>query len=193
MKPLPAGGSPEHHHLLHHRSGALRHDPAWLTPPTPRGHFASGEGSARATAAISRIDTRSRSLQRPDRRTSTSINAVDPVCLNACRSSAYPLRHQPKSEIPIAPRVRPAGSCMRGFRTPAAPETLHHVGRSACPGTVPEPAVRQPSREYGARSPKNELPCASSFPSPLSAPRWDNYPLHAVSIDMNLHLAPTQP
>ena len=68
-----------------------------------------------------------------------------------------------------------------------------HVGRSACPGTVPEPAVRQPSREYGARSPKNELPCASSFPSPLSAPRWDNYPLHAVSIDMNLHLAPTQP
>lgn len=44
---------------------------------------------------------------------------------------ANPPKPKPKSSNPHKAQLRTAGSCMRGFRTPPAPETLHQGGRWA--------------------------------------------------------------
>jgi hypothetical protein len=99
-----------------------------------------------------------RSLMSFTRQTATMTRACPPVLASATTPGgkmrnrprhqrlaaprANPPKPKPKSSNPHSDLLRTAGSCMRGFRTPPAPETLHRSGRCAGCSRVPKADFR---------------------------------------------------
>lgn len=144
-RPSSAGASRAPRRPPARHTGRPPHDPAWAITATPRCPRASGDGLPCAGRHHRPHDEPHRPRTRP-------ISRADPImsarpCIPPVVSRGPPGSPQgrPKSENPIAHRLWPAGSCMRGFRTAA-----------------------------GARNPSPTRSFASSDPVPKSSrsPRW---------------------
>src|SRR5690606_30620740 len=113
----------------------------WIASSTPRSHCASGDVTACTITASSRPDDHIRQRSQSG---STSLGSHNPVSHGAfwCLGCSSP--DQPKSEIPIAHRVRPAvrasGTSVR-LRRPEpftiADRQLIRAGLAAADGLLP--------------------------------------------------------